>query len=180
MSNKAIFLDREATVTVGVPKYERVDSLDKVELLPNMIEALKKLAALDYYIFFVTNQAGLAEGLIDWDEFNQINAKVMHLIEPSGIKIEKTYVCPHGEDDNCECRKPKPKLLFDAAKEYGIDLANSWMIGDRPSDIMTGVNAGTKTILVLTGVPTVECDQATVTLPSLLEAADYIAEYGNS
>jgi len=174
MSSKAVFLDRDGTVTVGVPTYERVDSLDKVQLLPSTLEALKLLATLDYLVFFVTNQAGLAEGLISWDEFNEINGKALDLIAPTGVNILKTYVCPHGEHDNCECRKPKPKLLFDAAKEYDIDLTNSWMIGDRPSDVMAGINAGTKTILVKSGVPTVECEQATVTLPSLLEAVQYI------
>jgi histidinol-phosphate phosphatase family protein len=173
----AVFLDRDGTVTVGVPTYERVDSLDKVKLLPNTLEALKLLAALDYLVFFITNQAGLAEGLITWDDFNEINDKVLNLIADTGIKVSKTYVCPHGEDNNCDCRKPKPKLLFDAAKEYGLDLASSWMIGDRPSDVMTGVNAGTKTVLVKSGVPTVECEQATVTLPSLLEAVQYIAAH---
>lgn len=179
MSNKAVFLDRDGTVTVGVPKYERVDSLGKVELLPNSVEALKQLAGMGYLVFFVTNQAGLAEGLIGWDEFNAINGKALEMIAPSGVKIEKTYVCPHGEGDNCDCRKPKPTLLFDAAKEYDIDLANSWMIGDRPSDVMTGIIAGTKAILVLTGVPTVECDKATATLPSLLEAVQYIADHSS-
>lgn len=173
---KAVFLDRDGTVTVGVPTYERVDSLDKVELLPQTIEALKHLAELDYQVFFVTNQAGLAEGLITWDDFNAINDKALNLVAPSGIQILKTYVCPHGEQDDCECRKPKPKLLLDAAKEYDIDLAKSWMIGDRSSDVITGVNAGTRTILVKTGVPTVESKEATITVPSLLEAVDYIAK----
>lgn len=172
----AVFLDRDGTVTVGVPTYERVDSLDKVELLPQTMAALKLLAELDYLVFFVTNQAGLAEGLISWDDFNAINDKALNLVAPSGIQVLKTYVCPHGEQDDCECRKPKPKLLLDAAKEYDIDLANSWMIGDRSSDVMTGVNAGTRTILVKTGVPTVESKEATITVPSLLEAVDYIAK----
>lgn len=179
MASKAVFLDRDGTVTVGTPTYERVDSLDKVKLLPKTIEALKQLAGMDYLVFFVTNQAGLAEGLISWDDFNQINGKALNLIAPSGITVEKTYVCPHSEQDNCECRKPKPTLLLDAAREYDIDLVNSWMVGDRPSDVMTGINAGTKAILVLTGVPTVVCDQATATLPSLLEAVAYIAEHAN-
>jgi len=174
---KAVFLDREGTINVGVPVYERVDSLDKVQLLPNSVEALKLLANLDYLVFIVTNQAGLAEGLITWDDFNEINNKVLNMIAPSGINILKSYVCPHGEADNCECRKPKPKLLLDAAREYDVDLASSWMVGDRPSDVMTGVNAGTKSILVKTGVPTVECDQAIATVPSLLEAVQYIAEH---
>lgn len=177
MSSKAMFLDRDGTITIGTPTYERVDSLDKVQLLPNTLEALKLLATMNYMVFIVTNQAGLAEGLISWDEFNAINDKVLELIGPSDIKVLKTYVCPHGENNACECRKPKPKLLFDAAKEYDIDLASSWMIGDRPSDVMTGFNAGTKTILVKTGVPTVESDQATITLPSLLEAVQYIKDY---
>lgn len=174
---KAIFLDRDGTITAGVPKYERVDSLDKVEILPNSLEALRLLATLDFGVFIITNQAGLAEGLITQTEFDAINNRMLELVAPSGIKILGTYVCPHGEQDNCECRKPKPKLLLDAARDHDIDLANSWMIGDRPSDVMTGVNAGTKTILVRTGVPSVECDQATVTLPSLLEAVQYIAEH---
>lgn len=172
---KAVFLDRDGTVNYGVPRYERVSSLDKVELLPNTLEALRKLADMDYGVFFVTNQAGLAEDLITEDDFEAINDKVLQLIEDTGIVILETYVCPHGEADSCECRKPKPKLLLDAAKKYDIDLANSWMVGDCPSDVMTGVNAGTKTILVRTGVPTVESNQATTTLPSLLEAVDFIA-----
>jgi D-glycero-D-manno-heptose 1,7-bisphosphate phosphatase len=173
---KAVFLDRDGTVNIGIPTYERVDTLDKVALLPNSIEALRLLARQGYTVFFITNQAGLAEGLITQAEFDAINAKVLDLISPSGITISKTYVCPHGEKDNCECRKPKPKLLLDAAREFDIDLAASWMIGDRSSDVMTGVNAGTKTILVKTGVPTVESAEATFTAPSLLEAVEFIIQ----
>jgi D-glycero-D-manno-heptose 1,7-bisphosphate phosphatase len=171
---KAIFLDRDGTVNVGVPKYERVSSLDKVELLPNTLEALKLLSSLDYSVFFITNQAGLSERLITIDQFWEINNKILELISSTGIKVLKTYLCPHAENDNCECRKPHPKLLLDAAAEFDIDLAHSWMIGDRPSDVMTGVNAGTKTILVKTGVSTVESNQATFTAPSLLEAVQFI------
>lgn len=173
----AVFLDRDGTVNIGTPTYERVDSLDKVQLLPNTLKALRLLASLDYGVFFITNQAGLAEGLITQTQFDEINNKVLELITPSGIKVIKSYVCPHGESDNCECRKPKPKLLFDAAKEYDIDLEQSWMVGDRPSDVMTGVNAGVRSILVKTGVPTIESDQAVYTAPSLLEAVQYIARH---
>lgn len=171
---KAVFLDRDGTINFGTPKYERVDSPNKVELLPNTLEALRLLYQLDYQIFLVTNQAGLAEGLISEKDFKDINNKVLELIRPSGISIVETYVCPHGEADNCDCRKPKPKLLLDAAKEHGINLKESWMIGDRPTDVLTGLNAGTKTILVKTGVPTVESPEATYTAPTLLEAVQYI------
>jgi histidinol-phosphate phosphatase family protein len=174
---KAVFLDRDGTVTVGTPTYERVDSLDKVKLLPNTLTALRQLATLDYGVFFVTNQAGISEGLITKGDFYRINDKILGMVSSSGIKILNTYLCPHTEQDNCDCRKPKPKLLLDATKEYDIDLAKSWMIGDRPSDVMTGVNAGVKSILVRTGVSTVESEQAIYTAPSLLEAVRYIAEH---
>lgn len=173
---KAVFLDRDGTVNIGVPTYERVDSLEKVQLLPNTLEALKLLSGLDYGVFFITNQAGLAEGLITQEQFNEINDNVIQLITPSGVKIIKTYLCPHGENDNCECRKPKPKLLLYAATEYDIELGDSWMIGDRPSDVITGVNAGTKTILVKTGVPTAESEEADYTAPDLLDAVRFIAK----
>lgn len=173
---QAVFLDRDGTINIGTPTYERVDSLGKVELLPNTLEALKLLASLDYKVFFVTNQAGLAEGRISQADFDAINSKVLSLIEPSGISVAATYVCPHSENDNCECRKPKPKLLLDAAKQYDIDLSKSWMIGDRPSDVMTGINAGVRSILVKTGVPSVESADAVYTAPTLLEAVQYIAQ----
>ena len=172
---KAVFLDRDGTVTFGVPVYERVDSLAKVQLLPNTLAGLRLLATLDYGVFFVTNQAGIAEGLITRRQFDKINNKVLELIAPTGVAISKTYLCPHGEHDNCVCRKPQPKLLLDAAQEFDIDLKSSWMVGDRPSDVMTGVNAGVKSILVRSGVPTVTSDQAVCTVPSLLEAIEYIA-----
>jgi D-glycero-D-manno-heptose 1,7-bisphosphate phosphatase len=173
---KAVFLDRDGTITVGTPTYERVDSLEKVKLLPNSLEALRILASMDYAVFIITNQAGLSEGIITMDQYEEINQKILSLIQPSGIEIQKIYLCPHTEADACDCRKPKPKLLFDAAKEYSIDLTNSWMIGDRPSDVTAGVSAGTKAILVKTGVPTVESDQAITTVPSLLEAVCYIGD----
>jgi D-glycero-D-manno-heptose 1,7-bisphosphate phosphatase len=171
---RAVFLDRDGTVVVGIPVHERVDSVNKVSLLPGTLDGLKLLSTLDYGVFFVTNQAGIAEGLITKREFEAINNKVLELIAPSGVKIIKTYVCPHGEQDNCDCRKPKPKLLLDAAKEYDIDLKHSWMIGDRPTDVLAGVNAGTQTILVRTGVPDVESDQALCTAETLLAAVECI------
>ena len=172
---KAVFLDRDGTLNLGIPFHERVDSVDKVRLFPDTLQALQLLATLDYGVFLVTNQAGIAEGLITQDEFNAINNRLLELIAPSGSKVLKTYMCPHGEDSTCDCRKPKPELLLDAAKEFDIDLKNSWMVGDRPSDVMTGVNAGTKTILVKTGDPTVEAPEATFTASTLLEAVQHIA-----
>jgi len=174
---KAVFLDRDGTINVGVPVYERVDSVKKLELLPYALEGLKKLASLDYGVFLVTNQAGIAEGLITEQEFDAINEALLAMIAKSGITIIKTYHCPHGENSTCECRKPKPKMLLDAAKEYSIDLAASWMVGDRPGDVQTGINAGTKTILVQSGAVKDTSETATYTAPNLLDAIIYIAEH---
>ncbi|CAN5681033.1 HAD family hydrolase [soil metagenome] len=171
---RAVFLDRDGTINAGIPKYERVDHVTKVELLPNALEGLSLLATLDYIYFFVTNQAGLAEGLISKAEFDEINDEVLKQIESSGIKISEIYVCPHGDGSECDCRKPKTKLLQGAAEKYNIDLANSWMIGDRLTDIQTGINAGTKTILVQTG-SLMEAPEATFVATDLLKAAQYIA-----
>ena len=173
---RAIFFDRDGVINAGIPKYKRVDSIDKIELLPNALKGLRLLASFDYKFFFVTNQAGIAEGLISRADFNEINNEVLRQIEPSGIKINKTYVCPHGEDSKCECRKPKPKLLRDAASEYDINLANSWVIGDRLTDIQAGINAGTKTILVQTGA-ILEAPEADFVAADLLEAAKYISNH---
>lgn len=174
---KAVFLDRDGTVIVDPPD-ERVDTEEKIRLLPNTLEALKLLSSLNYGIVFITNQAGVAEGRVTEEEFWVLHNIVLEKLSPSGIKILKTYLCPHGANDGCECRKPKPKLLLDAAKEFNIDLKESWTIGDRESDVMAGVNAGTKTILVQTGLEAVESTQATVTAPSLLEAVQYLAKKG--
>ncbi len=173
---KAIFLDRDGTINAGIPKYERVDSVDKVEILPNSVAGLSKLAELDYMIFFVTNQAGLAEGLISQSDFDAINNEVLKQTAQSGITVTKTYVCPHGDGSTCDCRKPKPGLLLQAAAEYDIDLSASWMIGDRLTDIHTGINAGTKTVLVQTG-SILEAPEATYVAADLFEAAEYIASH---
>jgi D-glycero-D-manno-heptose 1,7-bisphosphate phosphatase len=172
---KAVFLDRDSTIIAGIPKYDRVDSVDKVELLPHTLQALQELSLLDYKVFIVTNQAGIAEGRIGDAEFITIHHKVLELVAPSGIRIEQTYVCPHGENDGCECRKPKPKLLLDAAAQHGIDLQQSWMVGDRETDVLAGINAGTRAILVKTGDPAASSDMADFTAPTLLEAVRYIA-----
>ncbi len=173
---KAVFLDRDGTLIVDPPDL-RVDRISKIHLFPDVFKAMKRLAELDYGIFLVTNEASIAEGRLDEEGFHRLNGILLELLEPTGAKILKTYFCPHGEDSTCECRKPKPKLLQDAAKEFDIDLKQSWSIGDRESDIKAGIAAGTKTILVQTGNHPVETKEADHTAKDILEAVEYIAEH---
>ena len=100
---------------------------------------------------------------------------MLEMLKPTGIKILKTYLCPHAPEDNCDCRKPKPGMLLQAAKEFRIELANSYMIGDRLSDVQVGINAGTKTIIVQTGLKQVDTDLATYNACNILDAMEYIA-----
>jgi histidinol-phosphate phosphatase family protein len=173
---KAVFLDRDGTLIVDPPDL-RVDSIAELELFPETLPALAKLAKLDYGVFLISNQAGIGEGRLTIEEFRTIEDVFIARIVPSGIKIVKTYVCPHLPEDNCPCRKPKPFMLEQAAREFDIDLTESYMIGDRQTDIMTGVNAGTKTILVQTGNEPVVSAEATVTVPTINEAVDYITAH---
>src|ERR1700753_2688314 len=121
---KAVFLDRDGTTIVDPPD-ERVDKLEKIELFPDSLEALKLLSSLDYGVFLITNQAGIGEGRLSEAEFEVINGKVVELLEQPGVKILRTYICPHVAADNCACRKPKPTMILQAAKDFGVDLAHS-------------------------------------------------------
>lgn len=172
---KVVFLDRDGTVILEPPD-ERVDSVEKIQLFPDTIEALSQLAKRGFSAILITNQVGIAEDRISQKEFEVINAEVINKLQPSGINILKTYVCPHSPEDACECRKSKPTMILRAAKEFNIDLSQSYMVGDRLSDIMAGVNAGTKTILVQTGNNPVISDKATYTAANLLEAVKYIVD----
>lgn len=173
---KAVFLDRDGTLIVDPPDL-RVDRISKIHLFPDAFKAMKRLAQTDYSVVLVTNQAGIAEGRLTAEDFERLNGIVLELLKPTGIKILKTYFCPHAPEDNCECRKPKPKMLLDAAKEFDIDLKNSYSVGDRLSDIQAGLNAGTKTILVKTGNTAVTSEKATYTAADLLDAVEYIAAH---
>jgi D-glycero-D-manno-heptose 1,7-bisphosphate phosphatase len=173
---KIILLDRDGTI-IRDPEDERVDKEEKIELFPDSIEALSYLAKNDFSVILITNQAGIAEGRINVEGFNKINNKVIEMLSPSGIKILKTYMCPHSPEDKCGCRKPKPTMILEAIKDFNLDPQNVYMVGDRESDINAGINAGTKTILVETANVPVVAEQANYTALNLLDAVKYIVEH---
>jgi histidinol-phosphate phosphatase family protein len=141
---KVVFLDRDGTVIVD-PQDERVDRLEKIVLFPDSIKALKYLADNDFAVVFITNQAGIAEGRISEDGFWRIHNEVLRQLEPSGVKVLKTYM--NGEaagPDSTEWRKPGPKMLLQASEDLSLDLANIYMVGDSESDIYAAINARCK------------------------------------
>lgn len=173
---KAVLFDRDGTLIVE-PFDDRVDRENKIKLFPDTLQALKKLADNNIAIVIISNQAGIAEGRIDENRFKELNDIVVSQLKPSGITILKTYMCPHQAGDDCECRKPSPYMLQAAAKEFGINLTETYMVGDRLSDIEAGINAGTKTILVKTARVPVESEKATHTAANLNEAVEYILSH---
>ncbi len=168
-----ILLDRDGTI-IRDPEDERVDKEEKIELFRDSIDALKYLAENNFSVILITNQAGIAEGKINTEDFNRINNKVLEILSPSGVNVLKTYMCPHAPLDNCECRKPKPTMLLEAIKDFNLAAKNLYMIGDRESDINAGINAGTKTILVKTANVPVVAEQANYTALNLLDAVKYV------
>jgi D-glycero-D-manno-heptose 1,7-bisphosphate phosphatase len=148
MSNRAVFLDRDG-VLMKDARY--LDHVDRVELIDGAPRALRRLQEAGFRLFVVTNQSGVGRGYYTREAVEETHTLLNRHFDAAGVHIERYYVCPHHPEDNCDCRKPKPKFLLEAGRDYGLDLSQSFMIGDRSSDIQCGRNAGTKTILVLTG-----------------------------
>ena len=153
---RAVFLDRDGTIN----KYAGfLRNIDEFELLDGVAEAIKKINASGYLAIVVTNQPVIARGEVSFEELQEIHNKMETLLGEQGAYVDAIYFCPHhphkgyaGEKPelkiDCECRKPKPGMLIQAAKDFNIDLKNSWMIGDGENDILAGKNAGCHTALI--------------------------------
>ena len=122
---------------------------NQVQLLPKVIEGLDKLKWLGFKFGIITNQSVIGRGLATKSEVDQVNSRVLSLMESEGISISFVKVCPHIPADLCQCRKPLPKLGREAKEEFQIDMSASFMIGDADSDITFGQNIGCKTIQIV-------------------------------
>ena len=111
-------------------------------------EAIKKLNDAGYFVIMISNQAGIGRGVMTIDDFNAVQDKMQSDLREIGAHIDAVYFCPHGWDENCECRKPKPGMLYKAQKDYSINLTECVMIGDDERDVETAHNADMKGILV--------------------------------
>jgi len=147
-SKKVIFLDRDGVINKKPSKADYIKNWDEFEFLPGAMEALKLLTQNGYEIYIISNQAGIARGMMTKDDLKEIHEKMKKELENHGAKISGIYYCPHGWDEGCECRKPKPGMFFQAAREHHIDLTKTIFIGDDERDLQAGNAAGCKTILV--------------------------------
>lgn len=152
MKNKAVFLDRDGIINGD---YGYVYKIEEFKIIPRVFEALKKLQDAKYKLVIITNQSGIARGFYTEQDFFILDKYIHKIFQEQGIQLEKTYFCPHHSTDgigkykiDCVCRKPKPGMILQAAKDYDIDLTNSWLIGDSLRDIEAGKSAGCRTILI--------------------------------
>ena len=148
-SKAAVFLDRD-----GVINYNRDDYVKQwaeFQFLPGALNALSRLSASPLIAVVVTNQSAVGRGLLDILDLEHIHAQMNGIIRKHGGRIDRVFYCPHHPEDNCDCRKPKPGLLQQAAYALNIDLTRSYLIGDAVSDIRAALAAGCFPLLVLTG-----------------------------
>jgi D,D-heptose 1,7-bisphosphate phosphatase len=155
----AVFLDRDGVLT---EEKGYITSVDYLTIFPYAAECIRRIHEKGYYAIVITNQSGVARGLFTEDALRQMNE---YLIRQTGV--DAVYYCPHHEEgmieqyrQKCNCRKPMTGLLRQACCDYRINMIKSYMIGDRASDILTGQNAGIRTVLLESGYGTERLEEA--------------------
>ncbi len=178
MKKAAIFLDRDGVINV---EKDYVHTIDDFEFIEDVIDALKILQDKGYLLVVVTNQSGIARGYYTEDEFLKLTEWMDWCLIDRGVELAGIYYCPHHPTAgvgkyrcDCDCRKPKPGLILEAARANNIDLSKSIMVGDKVSDVVCGKAAGIKeNYLVRTGHALTEEDenQATAVYDDLMTLA---------
>lgn len=143
----AIFLDRDGTI---IEDNGYINKASDVIFYPHIFKALELLQR-HFLLFVITNQSGISKGLISESDVQGVNKYITDTLKTKGIEIFDTYYCPHKNEDNCNCKKPKPYFIEIATQLYNVDLARSFIIGDHPSDVECGINAGVTPIYLLSG-----------------------------
>lgn len=178
MIRSAVFLDRDGVIN-KTPKDLYITSWSEFEFIPGVLQALHRLTDANIPLFIVSNQAGIGKGLVKWDAFQEINYNMLLEFNKNGVLVSGIYFCPHIPEADCPCRKPKPELFFTAARDFNIDLASSFFVGDTARDLDAGKRAGCKAVFVTTGQETIDdINNANISASymgdSLEEAASWI------
>ena len=145
MMKKAVFLDRDGVINERIEN-GYVTNWKEFQFLPGVKEAIGSLKKQSFLIIIVTNQRGIARGLMTEEDLREIHRRMQK--ELGEENIDAIYFCPHNEDEGCECRKPKPGLFLTAQKKFKIDFSSSYIIGDSESDMEAGETLGLKRIFV--------------------------------
>ncbi|MBK7704976.1 MAG: HAD family hydrolase [Acidobacteria bacterium] len=142
---KTVFLDRDGTLIQEVNFLHRLEDLSFFDYTD---EAVRRLKQAGFLVVIVTNQSGIGRGIYTADDMHAIHDRIQDELSE---KLDAFYFCPHLPDAGCACRKPQLGMIEQAATEFAIDLANSWMVGDKLLDVQLGFNAGIRTAMVKTG-----------------------------
>jgi D-glycero-D-manno-heptose 1,7-bisphosphate phosphatase len=144
-----VILDRDGVINHEAD--DDVTTVDGWDPIPGSIEAINRLKKAGYLVTIASNHSGIARGMYSENELVEMNEKMQRLLSARGASIDGIFYCPHGPEANCICRKPKPGLLFQIAKQFDIDLSQTPMVGDNISDIQAAKLANAKPVLVRTG-----------------------------
>jgi D-glycero-D-manno-heptose 1,7-bisphosphate phosphatase len=157
---KALFLDRDGVINV---EKDYLYKIEEFEFIDGIFDLCKYYSDQGYLIIVVTNQSGIARNYYSEKDFNSLTSWMIEEFKKHNITIAKVYFCPHHPDISgiCSCRKPKPGMLLEAAKEFSIDLKNSVMVGDKERDIEAGINAGLVETYLYDESNTIKSSQAT-------------------
>lgn len=147
---KAIFLDRDGVINIDKAYVYRIEDFEFCE---GVFEALSHFQKLGYLLIIVTNQSGIGRGYYSEEDFQTLSAWMRNEFLEAHIKLDAIYHCPHAPEANCECRKPKSRMFQEAIKAFDIDVKNSWMIGDKKSDIDAALGVGIENTIFLGKAP---------------------------
>lgn len=152
MRKSCVFLDRDGVLIKDVGYLKNPDD---IIILPDSIDALKKLKSSGYLLIIVTNQAGVAKGFFGIKELEAVNGRLMEIYKKNGVEIDDLYFCPHHENGTvqpynikCSCRKPETGMVIEGIKKFEIDPKTSFMVGDKDSDILLAKNSGLKSFYI--------------------------------
>jgi D-glycero-D-manno-heptose 1,7-bisphosphate phosphatase len=185
---RAAFLDRDGVINQKAPEGQYVTRWEDFHLLPGVIEGIAQLNRAGLRVIVVTNQRCVAKGLLTETALKRLHRRMSDHLAQAGAKIDAIYYCPHELEPSCDCRKPAPGMLLEAARSHGLDLAASWMIGDADSDLQAGKNAGCRTAR-LPGQKQRENEaedgralssDADIVAASLLDAIEQILQHGRA
>lgn len=151
MSDRAVFLDRDGVINEDTGYIRRPEDF---VLRPGAAESLREIQRLGFRLIVITNQSGIGRGYYSEDDYGRVTQHMLAQLASSGVELDGVYHCPHTADDACDCRKPAPGMILRAAREHGLDLAGSWLVGDKSSDIEAAHRAGIgRTLLVASPYP---------------------------
>ncbi len=157
-TKKIILIDRDGTINEKPEKMNYIKKWDEIVLIDSTLRAMKKLSQMNFEFILISNQAGIGRSILTRKEVNKVNNELKSFLLKEGVNILDWYICPHHWEDNCECRKPKPGLLFKASDDYDLCLANTLFIGDDVRDVYAANYAGAKSAII--GPDFDKCDES--------------------